>query len=101
MHSFKTKYGEKYVQARLESSFAFALLFIRHGGSFPLLDECLRYKNKTGWTAVEFIPIYFHCLSKNLRDDEGIFRLSTKSNENINGYASEKLRNTFLSNQKI
>ena len=79
------------------SNIQLALLFLRQGGSFSLLNRHLRNNDYVGSIALDIFSENFHYLVKNLKDDDDILDLAVKLVERIRGNAIEILRISPLS----
>ena len=73
-----------------------AIFFLKHGGSFSLISKHLRKIKNIGIIVVKNNPDNFQYVGKNIKDDDGIFKLAFQQDKEIIRYASERLRKSNI-----
>ena len=86
----------EYATLRLNQNVGLAIFFLERGGSYSFVSRHLRNKKQVAMIAVEIIPNSYQYVGKNLKDDDEIFILSFQQDEEVLGYASERLRKTNI-----
>ena len=88
----------QYSSLHLIHNVELALLFLRKGGSFSMMNKHLRNNKTVGMLAVELDPKSFQYVGKTLKDDDDVFKLAIQQDKNMIEYASERLRKIIQRN---
>ena len=85
-----------YATLHLKKNVDLAKFFLERGGSLSPKSKHLRNIKNIGMIVVKIIPDNFQYVGKNIKDDDGIFKLAFQQDKKKLRYASERRRKTNI-----